>query len=211
MSTSSRGRTFILVLGLESSWLAPRDASRSSSRAELILALESTVTIASLNSLFMWKLNNRGYAFRLNILFRSAEIDGAFFELFKGLFEGSPFLFSGTFLFFFVSTTFDCSGALEQLPKRNLYKNQHSQLMTRRKNPATMIRNQSFAKTEPNAFASDVVTKSFELESQLNAQSKALWALKYDLKKHVSTELREMLECNDYVFTGLELDLRDQW
>nr|GMC46559.1 nucleolar protein 58-like [Ipomoea batatas] len=74
-----------------------------------------------------------------------------------------------------------------------------------------MIRNQSFAKTEPNAFASDVVTKSFELESQLKAQSKALWALKYDLKKHVSTELREMLECNDYVFTGLELDLRDQW
>ncbi|XP_060180948.1 poly [ADP-ribose] polymerase 1 [Lycium barbarum] len=53
--------------------------------------------------------------------------------------------------------------------------------------------------------------KASELESQLEAQSKALWALKDDLKKHVSTvELRQILEANDQESTGSELDLRDR-
>lgn len=50
------------------------------------------------------------------------------------------------------------------------------------------------------------------IENRLEAQSKELWALKDDLKKHVTTaELREMLEANDQDSTGSELDLRDRW
>nr|GMD41023.1 poly [ADP-ribose] polymerase 1 isoform X1 [Ipomoea batatas] len=76
----------------------------------------------------------------------------------------------------------------------------------KRKKSSNNDQKSKLAKIEP-----DIVTKSSELESQLKAQSKALWALKDDLKKHVSTaELREMLECNDYVSTGSELDLRDR-
>lgn len=49
-----------------------------------------------------------------------------------------------------------------------------------------------------------------DLESKLEAQMKELWALKDDLKKHVTTaELREMLEANGQESTGSELDLRD--
>lgn len=51
-----------------------------------------------------------------------------------------------------------------------------------------------------------------DLESKLEAQSKDLWALKDDLKKHVTTaELRQMLEANDQDASGTELDLRDRW
>ncbi|TKY62377.1 Poly of ADP-ribose polymerase 1 [Spatholobus suberectus] len=50
-----------------------------------------------------------------------------------------------------------------------------------------------------------------DLENKLEAQSKELWALKDDLKKHVTTaELREMLEANGQDSTGSELDLRDR-
>ncbi|KAF3618393.1 Poly [ADP-ribose] polymerase 1 [Capsicum annuum] len=59
--------------------------------------------------------------------------------------------------------------------------------------------------------AKDELSKASELESQLEAQTKALWALKDDLKKHVTTgELREMLEANDQETSGSELDLRDR-
>lgn len=54
--------------------------------------------------------------------------------------------------------------------------------------------------------------KVSDLESKLEAQSKEIWALKDDLKKHVSTaELREMLEANGQDSTGSEFDLRDCW
>lgn len=50
------------------------------------------------------------------------------------------------------------------------------------------------------------------LESKLEAQTKALWELKDDLKKYVSTvELRQMLAENDQSTSGSELDLRDRW
>ncbi|XP_012569391.1 poly [ADP-ribose] polymerase 1 [Cicer arietinum] len=50
-----------------------------------------------------------------------------------------------------------------------------------------------------------------DLEKRLEAQSKELWDLKDDLKKHVTTaELREMLETNGQDSTGSELDLRDR-
>ncbi|XP_057964119.1 poly [ADP-ribose] polymerase 1 [Malania oleifera] len=48
-------------------------------------------------------------------------------------------------------------------------------------------------------------------ESKLEAQTKELWALKDDLKKHVTpVELRQMLEANGQDSTGSELDLRDR-
>lgn len=51
-----------------------------------------------------------------------------------------------------------------------------------------------------------------DLENRLETQNKELWALKDDLKKHVTTsELREMLEANDQDSTGSEIDLRDRW
>lgn len=51
-----------------------------------------------------------------------------------------------------------------------------------------------------------------DLENRLEAQSKDLWALKDDLKKHVTTaEMREMLDANGQDSTGSELDLRDRW
>ena len=54
--------------------------------------------------------------------------------------------------------------------------------------------------------------KTSDLERKLEAQSKEIWALKDDLKKHVTTaELREMLEANGQDSTGSELDLRDRW
>lgn len=53
---------------------------------------------------------------------------------------------------------------------------------------------------------------SSDLESKLEAQTKELWALKDELKRHVTTaELREMLEANGQDSTGSELDLRDRW
>lgn len=54
--------------------------------------------------------------------------------------------------------------------------------------------------------------KAPELENLLETQSRALWALKDDLKKNVSTsELREILEINNQDTTGSELDLRERW
>ncbi|KAG9150440.1 hypothetical protein Leryth_010823 [Lithospermum erythrorhizon] len=50
-----------------------------------------------------------------------------------------------------------------------------------------------------------------EQEKQLEAQTKALWDLKDDLKKYVTTaELRDMLETNDQELKGSDLDLRDR-
>lgn len=52
----------------------------------------------------------------------------------------------------------------------------------------------------------------FGIENQMEAQTKALWGLKDDLKEHVSTaELREMLEANGQCSTGSENDLREMW
>ncbi|CAK7346440.1 unnamed protein product [Dovyalis caffra] len=54
--------------------------------------------------------------------------------------------------------------------------------------------------------------KDCDFDSKLEAQSKELWALKDDLKKHVTAlELRAMLEANGQNSTGSELDLRDRW
>lgn len=58
----------------------------------------------------------------------------------------------------------------------------------------------------------DENSKASDLESQLEMQTRMLWALKDDLKKHVATsELREMLEENNQDSKGSELDLRERW
>ncbi|OMP11226.1 hypothetical protein CCACVL1_00619 [Corchorus capsularis] len=65
--------------------------------------------------------------------------------------------------------------------------------------------------TKNTSDLTDKMPKDFDLESKLEAQTKELWALKDDLKKHVTTgEMREMLEANDQDATGSELDLRDR-
>ncbi|KAF5196272.1 Poly [ADP-ribose] polymerase [Thalictrum thalictroides] len=52
---------------------------------------------------------------------------------------------------------------------------------------------------------------SSDLERKLEAQSKILWGIKDDLKKHVTTaELREILEANHQYSAGSEFDLRDR-
>lgn len=64
----------------------------------------------------------------------------------------------------------------------------------------------------PSARNNNGAEESSDLESKLEAQSKALWALKDELKKYVTTaELREILEANGQDSTGSELDLRDRW
>ncbi|KAL8170322.1 hypothetical protein V2J09_022126 [Rumex salicifolius] len=53
-------------------------------------------------------------------------------------------------------------------------------------------------------------SEDVELKRNLEAQTKELWALKDDLKKHVGTaELRKMLDANDQDSTGGEQALRD--
>lgn len=54
-------------------------------------------------------------------------------------------------------------------------------------------------------------TKASDLESQLEAQTKELWALKDTLRNHVTTaELRQMLEVNNQDSSGSELVLLDR-
>lgn len=51
-----------------------------------------------------------------------------------------------------------------------------------------------------------------DVEKLLEEQTKSLWTIKDDLKKHVTTaEMREMLEANGQDATGSEFDLRDRW
>ncbi|XP_011028774.1 PREDICTED: poly [ADP-ribose] polymerase 1 [Populus euphratica] len=69
------------------------------------------------------------------------------------------------------------------------------------------------AKSEADASTSRAASakNDNELDSKLESQSKELWALKDDLKKHVTTvELRAMLEANNQISNGSELDLRDR-
>ncbi|XP_047982400.1 poly [ADP-ribose] polymerase 1 isoform X2 [Salvia hispanica] len=65
------------------------------------------------------------------------------------------------------------------------------------------------SKTSSSKNTKDLKDEKPALENQLEMQSKSLWALKDDLKKHVTTsELKEMLEVNEQDSKGSELDLR---
>ncbi|KAK9067559.1 hypothetical protein SSX86_011670 [Deinandra increscens subsp. villosa] len=69
----------------------------------------------------------------------------------------------------------------------------------------------STAKTSKNNNSVDSDLDPSKLQSLLEAQTKELWALKDDLKKHVSTsELKEMMEANNQDSSGSELNLRDR-
>ena len=58
----------------------------------------------------------------------------------------------------------------------------------------------------------DKKPKVSDLESKMEAQTKELWSLKDEMKKHVATaELHEMLEANGQDVAGSELDLHDRW
>ena len=87
----------------------------------------------------------------------------------------------------------------------------------KRKNADDREQHPKIVKTDPDmgirkCTSQEKGADNTNLESKLEAQSKALWALKDDLKKYVSTaELRQMLEANDQGTSGSELDLRDRW
>lgn len=69
----------------------------------------------------------------------------------------------------------------------------------------------SSSKTSSSKNTKDLEDEQSVLENQLEMQSKTMWALKDDLKKHVTTsELREMLEVNEQDSRGSELDLRER-
>ncbi|XP_057798060.1 poly [ADP-ribose] polymerase 1 [Salvia miltiorrhiza] len=65
------------------------------------------------------------------------------------------------------------------------------------------------SKTPSSKNTKDLNDEKPVLDTQLEMQTKAIWALKDDLKKHVTTsELKEMLEVNEQDTRGSELDLR---
>ncbi|KAI3833271.1 hypothetical protein MKW98_006370 [Papaver atlanticum] len=69
----------------------------------------------------------------------------------------------------------------------------------------------SSSKGASEKHGSKAVQPASDLETMLEAQSKEIWAIKDDLRKHVATsELREMLEANGQDSAGSEFDLR-QW
>lgn len=86
----------------------------------------------------------------------------------------------------------------------------------KRKNADDNEQHPKIAKTDPDmpikkCTFEEKGIENANLESKLETQTKALWALKDDLKKYVSTaELRQMLEANDQGTSGSELDLRDR-
>ncbi|KAF9608125.1 hypothetical protein IFM89_006052 [Coptis chinensis] len=65
-------------------------------------------------------------------------------------------------------------------------------------------------KSEENVLVGDVPNTS-DLKSKLEDQSKTLWAIQDELKKHVTmTELRAMLKANHSYLKGSEFELRDR-
>ncbi|KAI3875434.1 hypothetical protein MKX03_036768 [Papaver bracteatum] len=70
----------------------------------------------------------------------------------------------------------------------------------------------SFNKAAYESYTSPEIQmrNSSDLESEVEAQNKALWAIKTNLKEQVTiAEMRKMLEANDQHSAGSELDLRE--
>ncbi|XAR61125.1 NAD(+) ADP-ribosyltransferase [Bertholletia excelsa] len=81
----------------------------------------------------------------------------------------------------------------------------------KRKRPVSNDQSSKLAKSEAGVVNRTSEKKESDLEILLKAQNKELWALKDDLKKHVTTaDLREMLRANSQDSSGSELDLRDR-
>ncbi|KAH6813661.1 polymerase 2 [Perilla frutescens var. frutescens] len=69
----------------------------------------------------------------------------------------------------------------------------------------------SSSKTSSSKNTKDLKEDQSVPENQMEMQTKTMWALKDDLKKHVTTsELREMLEVNEQDSRGSELNLRER-
>ncbi|KAK9945142.1 hypothetical protein M0R45_010672 [Rubus argutus] len=84
---------------------------------------------------------------------------------------------------------------------------------TKRRKDGDADQKSKVSKSEGDVSTSRDVSASnaTDMESKLEVQTKELWALKDDLKKHVTTlELRKMLETNAQDSTGSELDLRER-
>ncbi|KAL2507804.1 Poly [ADP-ribose] polymerase 1 [Forsythia ovata] len=94
---------------------------------------------------------------------------------------------------------------LSKKRRENPYKNQHPKVGPRGKEPVESDQKSKLSKAGVHACTNktdsenkDENSKASVLESQLETQTRMLWALKDDLKKHVTTsELREMLEANN--------------
>ncbi|KAG9441461.1 hypothetical protein H6P81_017315 [Aristolochia fimbriata] len=87
----------------------------------------------------------------------------------------------------------------EELPSKGI----------KRKNGSNDGQKTKLVKTDGNKMSSN--TDSSSLEQKLEEQSRALWTIKDDLKRHVTAaELREMLDANSQASTGSEFDLRDR-
>uniref|UniRef100_A0A1D1YCL5 Poly [ADP-ribose] polymerase n=1 Tax=Anthurium amnicola TaxID=1678845 RepID=A0A1D1YCL5_9ARAE len=95
--------------------------------------------------------------------------------------------------------------------------------VTKRKQTAKNENGSKISKTKGNTAAQESEGRSDDgvsgqiessrsnIESKLEQQSNALWALKDELKKHVTTlEMREMLEANGQDSAGSEYDLRER-
>ncbi|KAF3772093.1 Poly ADP-ribose polymerase 1 [Nymphaea thermarum] len=115
---------------------------------------------------------------------------------------------------------------LTRVSKKEALDNEVSQQSrgTKRKKAVTTENQKKVPKAEENASARSTSTKNKAtelgkvgsdaaiLERKLEEQTKALWAVKDDLRKHVKTvELREMLEANNQDSAGSEYDLRERW
>lgn len=84
---------------------------------------------------------------------------------------------------------------------------------SKRKGAVDRDQKSKIAKTEDDPLTPKTSKNSNNLvdHSLLEAQTKELWALKDDLKKHVTTsEMREMLEANNQDSSGPEHELRDR-
>ncbi|KAG1354900.1 putative Poly [ADP-ribose] polymerase [Cocos nucifera] len=115
--------------------------------------------------------------------------------------------------------------ALIKKDKSNKNTVQEQQLSkgTKRKKVGSEDHHSKVPKSDENDSAGGVLSKenpaesgnahssSVEFEKKLEEQSKTLWEIKDELKKHVMTaELREMLEANGQDSAGSEYDLRDR-
>ncbi|MCL7037376.1 hypothetical protein MKW94_019800 [Papaver nudicaule] len=114
----------------------------------------------------------------------------------------------------------EASSVKEERQKDDRHAEQSAKVGTKRKMVATGDQVPKTPKTEEGAASSrgasekngsKPVKPAADLETKLEAQSREIWAIKDELKKHVATsELREMLEANEQDSTGSEFDLRDR-
>ncbi|XP_068640410.1 poly [ADP-ribose] polymerase 1 [Aristolochia californica] len=87
----------------------------------------------------------------------------------------------------------------QQLPSKGI----------KRKHGSSDEQKTKVAKSDGNKQSSN--SDSSSLDKKLEEQSRALWVIKDDLKRHVTTaEMREMLEVNSQDSSGSEFDLRDR-